>query len=53
MILGKRPTQGLDDTTLTAEKKYAINFSKQQKEIFLSLHYNGANIYLFVNGVEI
>ena len=24
-ILGERPTQGLDDTTLTAEAKYPIN----------------------------
>ena len=46
-------TQGLDDTTLTAEKKYAIRFSEQQNKFYLSLHYNGANSYLFVNSVEI
>ena len=28
IILGEGPTQGLDDTTLTAEKKYSINFTK-------------------------
>ena len=27
LILGERPTQGLDDTTLTAEAKYPINFT--------------------------
>ena len=32
LILGKGPTQGLDDTTLTAEKEYAINFSEQQEK---------------------
>ena len=30
LILGKDPTDGLDDTTLTAEAEYFINFSKQQ-----------------------
>ena len=28
LILGKDPTQGLDDTVLTAEAQYSINFSK-------------------------
>ena len=32
LILGKGPTQGLNDTTLTAEKEYAINFKEQQKK---------------------
>ena len=30
LILGKDPTDGLDDTALTAEAEYFINFSKQQ-----------------------
>ena len=47
LILGEGPTQGLDDTTLTAEKKYSI-----RKKLCLSLYYNGVNSYLFVNGVE-
>ena len=29
LFLCKGPTQKLDDTTLNAEKEYAINFSKQ------------------------
>ena len=31
-ILGKGPTQGLDDTTLTTEAKYLINFSRSQRK---------------------
>ena len=32
---------------------YSINLSKDQTKFCLSLHYNGANSYLFVNGKEI
>ena len=52
MILVKSPTQGLEHT-LTAEKMYSINFTEKNKKFCLSLHYNGANSYLFVNGTEI
>ena len=52
LVLGKGPTQGLEHT-LTAEKMYSINFSVTQRNFVLSLHYNGANSYLFVNGTEI
>ena len=52
LILGKGPTQGLEHT-LTAEKLYSINFTKENTKFCLSLHYNGANSYLFVNGTEI
>ena len=31
LILGERPTQRLDDTTLTAEAKYPINFTQLGK----------------------
>ena len=47
------PTQGLDDTVLAAGKKYSINFTESKKKNCLSLHYNGANSYLFINSVEI
>ena len=50
--MGKGPTQGLEHT-LTAEKMYSINFTVTKKKFCLSLHYNGANSYLFVNGTEI
>ena len=52
LVLGKRPTQGLEHT-LTAEKMYSINFTVTNRKFCLSLHYNGANSYLFVNGTEI
>ena len=32
---------------------YWINFTVRKKLFCLSLHYNGANSYLFVNGTEI
>ena len=38
---------------MTAVKLYSINFTENNKNICLSLHYNGANSYLFVNGTEI
>ena len=53
LILGKGPTQGLGEHSLTAEKMYSINFTLTKKKFCLSLHYNGANSYLFVNGTEI
>ena len=52
LVFGKGPTQGLEHT-LTAEKMYSINFTVTKKKFCLSLHYNGANSYLFVNGTEI
>ena len=48
-ILPKGPKQGLEHT-LTAEKLYSINFIKENTKFCLSLHYNEANSYLFVNG---
>ena len=53
LILVKCPTNCLDDTTLTAEKEYYINFTEQQKKFCLSLHYNGLNNYIFINDVDI
>ena len=44
---------GLNDTTLTAEKIYWINFTESRKKFCLRLHYNGAISYLFVNGTAI
>ena len=32
---------------------YSVNFTVTKKKFCLSLHYNGANSYLFVNGTEI
>ena len=51
-FLGEGPTQGSDGTTLTSEKN-SINFTENNKKFCLSLHYNGTNSFLFVNGTEI
>ena len=48
LVPGKGPTQVLEHT-LTAE----INFTVTKKKFCLSLHYNGANNYLFLNGTDI
>ena len=53
IILGEGPTQGLDDTTLTAEAKYPINFIQSGKRFVLSLHYNRSNSFLFGNARKI
>ena len=53
LILGEGRTLGLDDTILTAEAKYLINFTQPRKGFVLSLHYNGRNIVLFVNATKI
>ena len=52
LILGKGPTQGLEHT-MCAEKMYSIKFSKGDTRFCFSLHYNRANSYLNVNGIEI
>ena len=52
LVLGKDPTQSLEHA-LSAEKMYSISFMEQNKKLFLSLHYNNENSYLFVNGTEI
>ena len=43
--------KGLDDTTLTAEVKYPINFTQLEKRF--ALHYNGRNSFLFVDAAKI
>ena len=53
LVVGKNFTQGLNNTAIYAEKLYSINFTENNKKFCLSLHYNGANSYLFVNGTEI
>ena len=52
LVLGRGPTEGLE-SNLTAEKMCSINFTIRKKKFCLSLHYNRANSYLFVNGTEI
>ena len=45
--------QKINDTTIYAERMYSPNFTVENKTFFLSLHYNGDNSYLFVNGKEV
>ena len=59
LTLGVGLAQGLDNTTLTSEKRYLISCTEsvvslnQLYWVVLSLHYNGANSYFFANGIEI
>ena len=48
-VLGGRSNKG---TTIYAEKVYKHNFTKPNERFVLSLHCNGDNSYLFVNGRE-
>ena len=51
-LMGTGLTQGINDTTIYAEKNFYRNFTDFGKKIVLSLHYNGDNSYLFVNGKQ-
>ena len=53
LVLGKDFTQGLNNTTIYAEKLHSISFTKTNTKFSLSLHYNGDNSHLFLNGTEI
>ena len=50
--MGKDFVQGINDTTLYADNVYSQNFTHPSKKFVLSLHYNGNNSYLFVNGKQ-
>ena len=49
-VMGDGLTQGINDTTLYVEKKYFRSFTEPDLKFMLSLHYNGDDSYLFVNG---
>ena len=53
LVLGHGLIQKVDDTTMYAEKMYSPNFTVANKTFCLSLHYNGDDSYLFVNGKEV
>ena len=46
--MGKEFVQGINDTTIYAEKSFYRNFTDPGKKFVLILHYNGNNSYLFV-----
>ena len=49
-VMGKDYVQKINDTTIYAEKMYYRNFTDPGHKFVLSLHYNGDDSYLFVNG---
>ena len=49
-VMGELLIQGINDTMIYAEKKIYRNFTDPGKKFILSLHYNGDDSYLFVNG---
>ena len=49
-LMGEGLTQGINDTTIYVEKNYYRNFTDPGKKFVLSLHYNGDDSFLFVNG---
>ena len=49
-LMGTGLMQGINDTTIYAENNFYRNFTDFGKKFMLSLHYNGDNSYLFVNG---
>ena len=49
-VMGEALAQGIIDTTIFAEKNFYRNFTDPGKKFVLSLHYNGDNSHLFVNG---
>ena len=53
-IIGKSFTQGLQyRATIYSEHDYVkVNGSQVNEKLILSVHYNGDNSYLFINGVK-
>ena len=49
-VMGRGIIQGINDTTIYAEKLFHNNFTELGVKFVLSLHYNGDDSYLFVNG---
>lgn len=49
LILGIDPMLGCDDTILTAEVEYSIDFTEQQNKFCVRLNYNGSVSYIFIN----
>ena len=53
LVLCEGPAFGINGNFGSPEKKSSINFRKANTNIWLSLHYNADDSYLFVNGKEI
>ena len=52
-VLGERDTFSNNGSFGAPEKKFSISFTETKTKLFLSLHYNGDDSYLFANGKEI
>ena len=52
VISGEEPTQRSDDTILTTEASYLINFTRSGKRFVLSIYYIGINSFLFANAAK-
>ena len=53
LIFGEIPVRGWNDTTLTLEAQYPINFTHSGKRFVLSLDDSGSNSFLFVNATKV
>ena len=55
LVLGKgiRYFQLIENTTIYAKKTYSPSFNAENRIFVLSLHYNGDNSFLFVNGQKV
>ena len=53
LVLGKSFIQGINGTKIYGEKMYSTNFTVDNQIFCLSLHRDGDNSYLFLNGKEI
>ena len=49
-LMGTGLSQSINDTTIYAKNNFYRNFTDFGKKFMLSLHYNGDDSYLFVNG---
>ena len=52
LILDEGTTPSLDDTKLTEEAKYHINFTQSVKRFDGSLHFNESSSFLFVDAIK-
>ena len=52
-MLGEGPNFGNNGSFSSPEKKFDVDFCKENTKVFLSLHYNADSSYLFVNRKEI
>ena len=53
LVLGKGPTQGINDSTGVVEKRFSIIFSKANAKFCLRFYDSGDENYLYVNKREI